>query len=358
MKNDLVTFDTAIKLKGRKAIDFFSNKANLVPLITFVKEEATSIVCDVKTKKGREHIGSTALKVSKSRKGLTDAIDASVADMETKVITAKAISKYVEQELNAVRDTILKPRKIWQEEQDLIEENRIQGIKKEIYKISMIGILRENESKEEVALLVEAVENIDVSEGFEEFTVDAAQAVKDVLKTLNDKVISIIEADRKAEQDQQLEAERKRNKITERLHKLATIPMDLLCKSSSKIKDKIDSLEKHVFSEDEFGESYQEAVDWVQTVIGQLKSMFDQQIIIEEQARLMNIQNHDVSPLITDSPVSVSTSSTTTVIERDYREVDIANWLMLNTNIYEEQAYKIAASLMLNLLPHLTLNEY
>lgn len=287
MKTELITFDKAIELKGRKAVDFFSNKGNITPLVAFVKEEATTIVHTVDTKKGRDAIGSTALKVSKSRKLLTDAINKSISEMETKVKTAKAVAKYVEQELNEVRDNILEPRKVWQAEQDLIEENRIIDIKKDIDNILAIGTLLGNESKEEIASLVEAVESIDVSEGYEEFTSDAAQAVKDVLKTLNDKVLSIIEVDRKAEQEVQLAAERKRNQITERLNNLAMIPTYLIGKPSSKIKDKIDSLNGRVVSKDEFGESYQQAVDSVKTVIKQLTSMFDQRIIFEEQTKVI-----------------------------------------------------------------------
>ncbi len=283
MKTELITFDEAIKLKGRKAIDFFSDKKNITHLIEFVREEATATVNDVETKKGREAIGSTALKISKSRSYLTDAIDASVSEMETKVKTAKAVSKYVIEKLNKVRNDILEPRKLWQAGQDLIEENRIKDIKEDINNILAIGTLIGSESKEEIASLVEAVESIDVSEGYEEFTADAAQAVKDVLKTLNDKVLSIIEVDRQAEQEALLAAEQKRSQITERLNKLAMTPMAFLNQSSSKIKEKIDKLRDYVVPEDEFGESYQQAIDSVKTVIKQLTSMHDQQIIIEDQ---------------------------------------------------------------------------
>jgi len=284
-KTEMVTFDQAIELKGRKAIEFFSKKDNLTPLVEFVKEGALSIVPDVNTKKGRDAIGSTARKVSQARKALTDAIDSSVSDMEAKVKVAKQSSKYVKEELNQTRAQILAPRDTWQAEQDLIEETRIADIKAEIDKILAIGTLQGNESKDEIASLVEAVETIDVSEGFEEFTVDAAKAIQDVLKTLNDKVLSIIETEQKAEINRQLETERKANKISERLNKLATIPMALIGKSSSKIKAKIDSLNKYVIPEDEFGDSYPQAVASVKKVIRQLTSMHDERIIVEDQTK-------------------------------------------------------------------------
>lgn len=376
MKTELITFDNAIQLKGKKAIEFFSNKENLTPLVAFVKEEATATVNNVETKKGRDAIGSTALKVSKSRNALTDAIDASVSELEKKVKTAKAVSKYVEQELNEVRDNILQPRKVWQAEQDLIEEKRIKDIKEEIDKILGIGTLQGNESKDQIASLVEAVESIDVSEGFEEFTVDAAQAVKDVLKTLNDKVLSIIEVDRQAEQAQQLAAEQKRNKITERLNKLALIPVDLIGESSSKIKDKIDKLNNYEVPESEFGESYQQAVDSVKTVIKKLTSMHDEKIIIEEQTKLIEDQKTEINKTINNTVthgVGIINSEGKSVnpevfyqqpalidqqeneLQSDIRESAISDWLFNNTVIYPEQASKITSALMLNQVPYVIL---
>lgn len=366
-KTEMVTFDQAIQLKGRKAIDFFSKMENLTPLVDFVKTEALATVPDVKTKKGRDAIGSTALKVSKSRKALTDAIDASISDMQAKVKTAKGVSQYIIEELNQVRSEVLAPRNIWQAEQDLIEENRIKGIKEDIDNILGIGTLQGNESKEEIASLVEAVESIDVSEGYSEFTAIAAQAVKDVLKTLNDKVLSIIEVDRKAEQELRLLAEQKINKITERLNKLAMTPMDLLSKPSSEIKDKIDSLKNYEVPESEFGESYQQAVDSVKTVIGQLTSMFDNQIIIEEQASLMAEQERHPESQLEPAPQVVANNSPMAEImdkpqqeneiKRDNREIAITDWLYQNIEIHQEQADKIASALMLGLVPYITVDD-
>jgi len=82
-------------------------------------------------------------------------------------------------------------------------------------------------------------------------------------------------------------------KTQERLNKLMMIPTSLYGKTSGEIKAKIDSLNNYEVPESEFGESYQQAVDSVKTVISQLTSMFDQQIIIEEQVRLIESQNQE-----------------------------------------------------------------
>ncbi len=281
---EIVSFDQAVALKGRKAIEFFSNQENLKPLIAFVKKEATATVYNVKIKKDRDAIGSVALKISKSRKALSDVIKASVSDMETKVKAAKAVSKFMETELNQIRETVLAPRNVWQAEQDKIEKERIDNIRTSIDDIQVLGQLSGSETKEEIANLIEGVESIDVSEGFEEFTSEAAQAVKDVLKTLNDRVLKIIEEARQREQTEQLQKEQLRNQINERLNKLGMIPMGLLGKSSEDIQKKIDSLNDFDVSQEEFGDSYQQAIDSVQTVLTQLNTMLTQQLALEKQA--------------------------------------------------------------------------
>jgi len=281
---EIVTFEQAVTLKGRKAIEFFSKKENLEPLIAFVKKEATATIYNVKIKKDRDAIGSTAFKVSKSRKALEDAIKASLSDMETRVKATKAVSKYMESELNSIREDVLAPRNVWQAEQDKIEEERIDNIRTSIDNIKLMSHLSGVETKEQIANLIEGVEVIDVSEGFEEFASEAAQAVKEVLKVLNDRVLKIIEEDRQREQTEQLQKEQLRNQINERLNKLAMIPMDLLGKGAKEIQWQIDSLNAFEVPKEEFGDAYQQALDSVQIVLKQLGTMLTQQLVLEKQA--------------------------------------------------------------------------
>ena len=284
--SEAVTFNQAVALKGRKAIEFFSSQENLKPLIDFVKKESTATIYNVKIKKDRDAMGSTALKISKSRKALSDAIKASVSDMETKVKAAKAVSKYMEAELNQIRETVLAPRNIWQAEQDKIEEERIDNIRTSIGDIQALGQLSGSETKEQIANLIEGVESIDVSEGFEEFASEAAQAVKGVLKILNDRVLHIIEEARQRKQSEQIKKEQLRSQINERLNKLAMIPVGLLGKSSQDIQQKIDSLNDFSVTHEEFGDFHQQAIDSVQTVLSQLNTMSAQQLAFEKQAAL------------------------------------------------------------------------
>jgi colicin import membrane protein len=281
MQNEIVTFEQAMTLTGKKALDFFSSEENVRPLITQVKTEALSLVPNLNTQKGRDEIGSTALKVSKSRKLLEDAINASVADLKSKVKTATDIKKTVVEELNQVREQVLAPRIEWQKEQDRLEKIRVNEIKDRINNIRELANYGESDSKERIGELIEALDLIDVSTGFSEFTEEAAKAISDGIKALNSRIIVLIEKEQADEQRTQLEAEQKKNRIQERLSALVQIPLSLMGKSSGEIQRKIDSLNKCEISDDEFDDRTEEAKSSLNQVISQLSLMLNQATQLE-----------------------------------------------------------------------------
>lgn len=276
MSTEIITFEQATSLTGKKAIDFFSSEENVKPLVDQVKTEALSLVPNVKTKKGRDEIGSTALKVSKSRKALEDAIDKSVADLKAKVKTATEVKKFVVSELNSAREDVLKPRNEWQAEQDRIEAERVAEIQSRIKNIESLGAFANNETKEDLASRIDALESMDVSEGFAEFTADAATAISHATKSLNDRIIQIVEGESREEQRLQLEAEQKKNRIQERLTNLTQIPLSLMGKPSQEIEVKINSLERCDIDESEFGDRTEEAKQSLSQVISNLKMLHQQ----------------------------------------------------------------------------------
>lgn len=279
---EIVTFDQATALTGKKAIDFFSSEENVKPLVDQVKTEALSLVPNVKTKKGRDEIGSTALKVSKSRKALEDAIDKSVADLKAKVKTATEVKKFVVSELNSAREDVLKPRNEWQAEQDRFEAERVEEIQTRIKNIESLGAFSNDETKEDLASRIDALEAMDVSEGFAEFTAEAATAIASATKKLNDRILQIIEEEKAEAQRKQLEAEQKKNRIQERLTNLVQIPLGLMGKSSTEIQDKINSLQAFAVLEEDFEERTEEAKTSLSQVVSQLDMMLNQAKQLEE----------------------------------------------------------------------------
>lgn len=279
---EIVTFEQATSLTGKKAIDFFSDSANVYPLIEQVKQEALNLVPNVQTKKGRDEIGSTALKVSKSRKAIVEAIDKSVADLKSKVQAANEVKKIVVSELNQTREEVLKPRNEWQAEQDRIEAERVAEIKGRIANIESIGVYAVDENKEDLAHRIDALEDMDVSEGFSEFTAEAAAAIASATKSLNDRILQIIEEEKAEAQRKQLEAEQKKNRIQERLTNLVQIPLGLMGKHSSEIQAKIDSLQAFAVLDEDFEDRTEEAKISLSQVVSQLEMMVNQAKQLEE----------------------------------------------------------------------------
>jgi hypothetical protein len=276
LKTEVVTFEQATALTGNKAVAFFSDAENVLPLIEQVKTEYLSLIPDLTTKKGRDAIGTNALNISKSRGVLEDAIDNSVSSMVTKVKKAKEVKKVVIAELNAARETVLAPRKEWKREQDKIEEARIDAIKLKIKGISDVGLFNITDTKEDLSSKIDALENIDVSSSFEEFTAQAASTINEAISSLNARILKIIEEKKTEDQRVQLAAEQKKTKIQERLSTLVQIPLGLMGKDSLLIQKKINSLEGFQITDEEFEERAEEAVNSLNQVVSQLKIMHSQ----------------------------------------------------------------------------------
>jgi len=276
MDNQITTLSKALELKGRKALDFFSKEENIKPLVAAVAEEALSIIPAVATKKGRDAIGSNALKVSKSRKAITEAIELTIADHQAKVKAGKALSKFVTTELNQVRTDILQPREEWQKKEDKKEEERVSGIQARISKITELTQTTGLESKEELSSLIEAIENIDISHGFQEFSGEAAGAKADATKLLNDKIVSLVQEEIIAEQNKAAE-------IEARINTLRMTPTELFGQPSSAIQENIDFVNNFDALEADFGDRVAEVEQVKLQVVAQLTQMKDM-VLLTEQA--------------------------------------------------------------------------
>ena len=294
-KTDVVTMETALKLKGRKAIDFFCNEENVNPLIDFVIAEANALVPDVSTDKGRKAIGSNAMNISKSRKLLEEAISSATKEAQETVNRGKAVKKKVVEQLNEKRKEILKPRDEWEAEQERIEQKRVKGIQDRIANISNLAILRGSEDKDELGVLIDAIEAMDVSEGFEEFSGDAAKAKSDALNIINNAVTALVQAEMEEqarierEQEQaKLEAERKQVEITGRIQKLQAIPMAMFQSTAEEVSDKIDSLNTHQPTVEDFEDRHGEAMTAFNGVIANLDMLLQQKQQAEEAQRIID----------------------------------------------------------------------
>jgi hypothetical protein len=206
MDTKLTTIDQLETLSQADALAFLSNYENLKSVIEKVCDDALAVVPDVTTKKGRDEIGSRASAISRSKTYITGKIDDVTKNYKRIIADCNATKKQVEDQFNGTRDLILKPRNEWTAEQQRIEQARIDEIKGRIRNLSMLGDWIETETKEELGHKVEALAAVDVSTGFDEFTQEAAEAIKSSTQKLNDRIIEIATEEARAADRAEIEA--------------------------------------------------------------------------------------------------------------------------------------------------------
>lgn len=177
-----------------------------------------------------------------------------------------------------------------------LEEERIQAIHDQINSIREFSTNLIGKTSEELQGIIEAVDMIDVSENFSEFTQEAMQVKKETLGDLNLALSSAIQneqlaADREklrkeqAEQKEKIRLDDLKAKSQERLNNLIMIPSTMFGKTSQELEKKIASIGKFEIKEEEFGEFSEQAKDSVKTVVKTLGTMLAQTKFMEEQAQ-------------------------------------------------------------------------
>lgn len=283
-KKEMIAISENIEIAKNDVIETFSNKESLKPFLDIIAKEVTVDESQINliTDKGRKEIGSRAHKVSKIKTALVKAGKDSIADLKAQVAAVNSGVNFITEELDTLRDETRKPLTDWEAEQKRIEEERVAKIKAEIQNIESLGRVNGEESIEDLSALIEAVDNIDVSEGFGEFTQDAMKAIVATKDALSSAMQKQIELKQQEAMQEQLEAQRITNLINDRLHTLRMIPLEFTGKSSAEILAKLDSLKKFVVPESEFGARTAEAEQAKDMVITQMQMMYDQALIVEE----------------------------------------------------------------------------
>ena len=280
MKNTPITIEQALALNGSKALDYFTDPKNIHQLASQVRDEALALsnVFNPETKTGRDGIGSTALKVSKSKKVIIDKLDQAAVKHKKALKKITGSKKRVEDEFKKIRAEVLRPRDEWQAEQDRIESERVAGIKQRIENIRRLGDFTDNDTKEQLSEKIEVLNGIDASQGFEEFYWDATNAIKEQIARLHDRIIAVAqEAQRKTEQEK-LKLERDINEIKQ-------YPLCYIGRTSDEIKDGKENLNKRSYVTFNGREEIKSAVNDANE---QLDKMIEQ----AEQAE----RNHDNKP--------------------------------------------------------------
>lgn len=118
-------------LNQNSIITAFATKGGINEIFERVAQEVRKEVPDITTKKGRDAIGSLAMKVSKSKKIIEDAGKALVAEQKAQIKLIDDDRIAVVKMFDALRDEVLAPRDAWEQaEKDRVakHENAIKEI--------------------------------------------------------------------------------------------------------------------------------------------------------------------------------------------------------------------------------------
>lgn len=207
-------------------------------------------------------------------------------------------------------------RKLAKKKAEDDESDRVKGIKDEIAGIRQFAIGINGKQSSEISEILEAVDMIDVSVSFSEFTQEAMSVKKEVIGELNLALSSAIQNEQllaaqnklKLEQEQQDAA----NKAQDRLNKLMMIPIGMMGKSSEEIGSKVLKVVQTEINQDEFGLLFEQAKIAKDNVVNQLNGMFDQQVLVEKSQVAQNTTDQVAEPFIE----STSEQKSQTVIVR------------------------------------------
>ncbi|RSO82890.1 hypothetical protein EA748_08025 [Acinetobacter ursingii] len=160
----------------------FAKRGGTDELFEHIAQEVRSHVPDVTTKKGRDAIGSLAMKVSKSKTLIEKCGKELVAEQKAqiKLIDDDRIS--IVKKFDALRDEILAPRDAWEQQ----EKDRVTKHKNFIASIFTMGAFEqyENRGSDYIKQMFSNIEDIVIDSSLEEFEQEAKIAKFETLEKL------------------------------------------------------------------------------------------------------------------------------------------------------------------------------
>ena len=189
----------------------FSKVGGTDELFEHIAQEVRSHVPDVTTKKGRDAIGSLAMKVSKSKTLIEKCGKELVAEQKAQIKLIDDDRIAIVKKFDALRDEILAPRDAWEK----AEEDRVKKHQDAIIGIKMPADLLQNHptewTSENIKVAINDLENVCIDSSFEEFEQEAKLAKFETLEKLRTALVA-----REKYEAEQAELERLRKEQLER----------------------------------------------------------------------------------------------------------------------------------------------
>ena len=189
----------------------FAKRGGTDELFEHIAQEVRSHVPDVTTKKGRDAIGSLAMKVSKSKTLIEKCGKELVAEQKAQIKLIDDDRIAIVKKFDALRDEILAPRDAWEK----AEEDRVKKHQDAIIGIKMPADLLQNHptewTSENIKVAINDLENVCIDPSFEEFEQEAKLSKFETLEKLRTAL-----AAREKYEAEQAELERLRKEQLER----------------------------------------------------------------------------------------------------------------------------------------------
>jgi hypothetical protein len=172
-----------------------------------IAQEARSFVPDVTTKKGRDEIGSLAMKVSKSKTLIEKYGKELVAEQKAQIKLVDDDRISVVKKFDALRDEILAPRDAWEQ----AEEDRVAKHQDVIESIKSYAAISSEATSSDIREVASIIENTNIDSSLEEFEQEAKIAKLETLEKLRTALVT-----REKYEAEQAELERLRKAEAER----------------------------------------------------------------------------------------------------------------------------------------------
>lgn len=189
----------------------FAKRGGTDELFEHIAQEVRSHVPDVTTKKGREAIGSLAMKVSKSKTLIEKCGKELVAEQKAQIKLIDDDRIAIVKKFDALRDEILAPRDAWEQ----AEKDRVKKHQDAIIGIKMPADLLQNHptewTSENIKVAINDLEGVCIDSSFEDFEQEAKLAKFETLEKLRTAL-----AAREKYESEQAELERLRKEQLER----------------------------------------------------------------------------------------------------------------------------------------------
>lgn len=189
----------------------FAKRGGTDELFEHIAQEVRSHVPDVTTKKGRDAIGSLAMKVSKSKTLIEKCGKELVAEQKAQIKLIDDDRIAIVKKFDQLRDEILAPRDAWEQ----AEKDRVKKHQDAIIGIKMPADLLQNHptewTSENIKVAINDLEGACIDSSFEEFEQEAKIAKFETLEKLRTALVA-----REKYEAEQAELERLRKEQLER----------------------------------------------------------------------------------------------------------------------------------------------